>query len=104
MVSDVFGVALKENEHVLVCLGCLAPLKVVACSQAAAPDLLNENEAVYKGSAEGFEYAYKVACKVVVALCKVVAHVSDDEDCKAVVVQAFPPPLKPSAKICMKAL
>ena len=92
VVSDVFGVALKENEHVLVCLCRLAPLKVVACTQAAAPDLLNENEAVYKGSAEGFEYAYEVACEVVVTLGKVVAHVSDDEDCKAVVVQAFPPP------------
>ena len=92
VVSDVFGVTLKENEHVLVCLGCLAPLKVVACSHTAAPDLLNEDKAVYKGSAEGFEYAYEVACKVVVTLCKVVAHVSDDEDCKAVVVQAFPPP------------
>ena len=92
VVSDVFGVALKENEHVLVCLGCLAALEVVACAQAAAPDLLNENEAVNEGSAEGFEYAYKVAWKVVVTLCKVVAHVSDDEDCKAVVVQAFPPP------------
>ena len=92
VVSDVFGVALEENEHVLVCLGCLAPLEVVACSQAAASDLLNKDEAVYKGSAEGFEYAYEVACKVVVTLCKVVAHVSDDEDCKAVVVQAFPPP------------
>ena len=92
MVSDVFGVALKENEHVLVCLGCLAPLEVVACAQAAAPDLLNENEAVYKGSTERFEYAYEVASKVVVTLCKVVAHVSDDEDCKTVFVQAFPPP------------
>lgn len=58
MVSDVVGVALKENEHVLVCLGCLAPLKVVACSQAAASDLLNENEAVNKGCAEGLENAY----------------------------------------------
>ena len=92
MVSDVFGVALEKYEHVLVCLGCLAPLKVVACAQAAAADLLNEDKAVYKGSAEGFEYAYEVACKVVVTLCKVVAHVSDDEDCKAVVVQTFPPP------------
>ena len=92
MVSDVFGVALEKYEYVLVCLGCLAPLKVVACAHAAAADLLNENEAVNEGSAEGFEYAYEVACKVVVALCKVVAHVSDDEDCKAVVVQAFPPP------------
>lgn len=92
MVSDIFGVALKENEHVLVCLGCLAPLEVVTCAQAAAPDLLNEDEAVYKGSAEGFEYAYEVACKVVVTLCKVVAHVSHDEDCKTVVVQAFPAP------------
>ena len=92
MVTDVFGVALKKNEHVLVCLGCLAPLEVVACSQAAASDLLNENETVNEGSAEGLEYAYEVACEVVVTLCKVVAHVSDDEDCEAVVVQAFPPP------------
>ena len=92
MVSDVFGVALKENEHVLVCLGCLAALEVVTCAQAAASDLLNENKAVNEGSAEGLENAYEVACEVVVTLCKVVAHVSDDEDCKAVVVQAFPPP------------
>ena len=92
MVTDVFGVALKENEHVLVCLGCLAPLEVIACAPAAASDLLNENETVYKGSSEGFENAYEVACKVVVTLCKVVAHVSDNEDCKSVVVQAFPPP------------
>lgn len=92
VVSDVFGVALKENEHVLVCLGCLAPLEVVTCAQAAAPDLLNENKAVNEGSAEGLENAYEVACEVVVTLCKVVAHVSYDEDCKAVVVQAFPPP------------
>ena len=92
VVSNVFGVALEKYEFILVCLGCLAALEVVTCSQAAAPDLLNENEAVNEGSAEGFEYAYEVACKVVVTLCKVVAHVSDDEDCKAVVVQAFPPP------------
>ena len=52
MVFDVFGVALKENEHVLMCLGCLAPLEIVACAKAAAPDLLNENEAVNEGSAE----------------------------------------------------
>lgn len=92
MVFDVFGVALEKDEYVLMCLGCLAPLEVVACAKAAAPDLLNENEAVNKGSAEVLEYSYKVARKVVVTLCKVVAHVSYNEDCKAVVVKAFPPP------------